>query len=175
MEEGRRNTGMCQQLQLPGAEIVKALHVANAQMKPHSFLHLLVDSLKVHWGHKIKKKPSPSGPGEELQDRTVKRLAGSNCHRSWQTRDVWIEKALYILTWIFALCRLAACTCPLLHPLLCSLHIRSPFPPLPPTLLLPFPFTMEGHKFWIQISMLEKEERMSSHGQARHKAWHGEV
>lgn len=55
MEEGRRNTGMCQQLQLPGAEIVKALHVANAQMKPHSFLHLLVDSLKVHWGHRLRK------------------------------------------------------------------------------------------------------------------------
>ena len=51
---------MCQQLQLPGAEIVKALHGkrANAPMKPHSFLHLLVDSLKAHWGHKIKKKPS---------------------------------------------------------------------------------------------------------------------
>lgn len=60
MMEGGKNTRTCQQLQLPGAEIVNALHGkrANAQTKPHSFLHLLVDSLKVHWGHKIKKKAS---------------------------------------------------------------------------------------------------------------------
>lgn len=50
-----KNTGTCQQLQLPGAEIVKALHGkwADAQTKPRSFLHL-----KVQRGHKIKKKPS---------------------------------------------------------------------------------------------------------------------
>lgn len=57
MMEGGKNTGMCQQLRLPGAEIVKALHRkrANAQMKPHSFQHLLVDYLKVYQGHKIRK------------------------------------------------------------------------------------------------------------------------
>lgn len=57
MMEGGKNTGMCQQLRLPGAEIVKALHgkKANAQMKPHSFQRLLVDYLKVYWGHNIRK------------------------------------------------------------------------------------------------------------------------
>jgi len=58
MTVGRKNTGMCQQLQLPAVEIVNALHgkKANAKMKSHSFLYLLVASLKVHQGHKVKKK-----------------------------------------------------------------------------------------------------------------------
>lgn len=56
MVEGGRNTGMCQQLQLPGAEIVKALQGkrANAQMTPRSFLRLLESALKIHRGCEIR-------------------------------------------------------------------------------------------------------------------------
>lgn len=133
MMEGGKNTRMCQQLQLPGAEIVKPSHGkrANAQTKPHSILPLLVDSLKGHWGHKIKKKPSLHlAPGRSCKT-TVRRLAGSNSHRNCPSSDVWILRGL---TQIFTLCRPAACTCPLLHSLqisslfcqYCFLHSPSP-------------------------------------------------
>lgn len=157
--EGGKNTGMCQQL--PGAKIVKALHGkrTNAQRKPHSFLHLLVDSLKVYWGRKIKKKPSlhlalgRSCKTEPSKDQLVVTVTEVAELGMFGYRKSFVHIDLNF--------------CPTQTG---CLHVASPSPsasfiayplfPLPPltsTLLIPFPFIMEQHEFWIQISMLEKK------------------